>query len=36
MLGEDYPGPFGAAIEETIVEKVDDLVRRTNPEQARE
>ena len=32
MIGEDYPGPFDAAIEEIIVEKVDDLVRNTRPE----
>ena len=31
MIGEDYPGPFGAAVEEIIVEKVNDLVERTNP-----
>lgn len=31
MIGEDFPGPFAPAIEETIVEKVHDLVVRTNP-----
>lgn len=30
MSGQ-LPGPFGAAIEEIIVEKVTDLVKATNP-----
>jgi hypothetical protein len=28
MIGYGQPGPFGAAVEETIAEKVDELVRR--------
>jgi hypothetical protein len=30
MLG-DFPKPFGAAIEEVIVQVVSDLVKATNP-----
>ncbi len=29
MIGYGQPGPFGAAIEETIAEKVDELIKRT-------
>ena len=29
MIGYGQPGPFGAAVEEIIAEKVDELVRRT-------
>ena len=32
MIGYGQPGPFGAAIEETIAEKVDELVRRVRGE----
>jgi hypothetical protein len=28
MIGYGQPGPFGAAVEETIAEKVDEVVRR--------
>jgi len=29
MIGDGHPGPFGAGVEEIIVEKVNDLVERT-------
>jgi hypothetical protein len=32
----DLPGPFGAAVEEIIIEKVNDLVRRTGGSASRE
>ncbi len=31
MIGEDFPGPFAASIEEVIVEKVHALAKRTMP-----
>jgi hypothetical protein len=31
MIGYGQPGPFGAAVEEIIAEKVDELVRRARP-----
>jgi hypothetical protein len=34
MAGEPFPGPFGAAVEEIVVEKVMDLVKATNPDRS--
>lgn len=33
MIGDGFPGPFGAAIEEIIVEKVSELVERTKSQE---
>jgi len=29
MRGQDHPGPFAEAVEEIIIEKVRELIRRT-------
>ena len=29
LLGDGHPAPFGAAVEEIIVEKVEDLLKKT-------
>jgi len=31
MIPYGQPGPFGAAVEEIIAEKVDELIQRTRP-----